>query len=287
MAWSPVREPLVGSASSGQPASWASTRAGGPASSPATTTVRGPAGSSTGSARSSHDMAQESAATSVHGPSGSSGSSRWTLRWTGPSARRQHAADGRAARLQDRRRGEGAEDPHLVGGLVGAGAAHPRRPVGGDDDQVEAGVGGLHDGGQEVGHGRPGGAHDGRAGAHLGEPEREEAGGALVDPGVQAQQVGPGRVVDREGQRRVARAGAEDDLAHPAPRAARSRRRGPGRSTGSRGLILPHGRQPALPPGDPVRSRRPAGRARRGRRPGCGRAASRRPAAAARSPRRR
>ena len=39
---SPVRDPLLGSASSGQPARSASVRAGGPASSPATTTVRGP-----------------------------------------------------------------------------------------------------------------------------------------------------------------------------------------------------------------------------------------------------
>src|SRR5205809_2765033 len=42
MAASPVRLPLVGSASSGQRARSASTRAGGPASSPATTTVRRP-----------------------------------------------------------------------------------------------------------------------------------------------------------------------------------------------------------------------------------------------------
>ena len=48
----PVRDPLLGSASSGHPACSASTRAGGPASSPATTTVRGPGGSGCGVARS-------------------------------------------------------------------------------------------------------------------------------------------------------------------------------------------------------------------------------------------
>ncbi len=89
---SPVREPLVGSASSGQPAASASTRAGGPASSPATTTVRRSALTGSGEA-------SGRAPGVIHGPpcgapssalpqpspaSGTSGSSNWRLRCTGP-----------------------------------------------------------------------------------------------------------------------------------------------------------------------------------------------------------
>ena len=76
----------MGSARSGQRARSARTRAGGPASSPATTTVRGPAGSETNAAvsRCAADAWAGPGAGS-HRSSGTSGSSSWTLRCTGPA----------------------------------------------------------------------------------------------------------------------------------------------------------------------------------------------------------
>ena len=110
---------------------------------------------------------------------------------------------------------EHAEDPDLVGGLVGTGAPQPRGAISGDHDQRHPGVGRLDHRRQEVGDGGAGGAdHCGRATADLGQTQREEAGRALVDAGVQSQRAGLRRVVQREGERCVARSGGEDHLAH-------------------------------------------------------------------------
>src|SRR6266545_2771748 len=99
MTFAPVRDPLVGSANSGQLARSASTRAGGPASSPATTTVRGPSSPlgravlATSRGRSCHvegpnsPLRRSSGADSqeeVVEVAGRRGSSNWTLRCTGP-----------------------------------------------------------------------------------------------------------------------------------------------------------------------------------------------------------
>ena len=89
------------------------------------------------------------------GPSGTSGSSSWTLRCTGPVG--DQPASSRPRPRQRRASAKLAaapKTPDLVGGLVGAGAAQPRRPVGGDDDQRHAGVGGLEHGRVQVGRPR-------------------------------------------------------------------------------------------------------------------------------------
>ena len=122
------------------------------------------------------------------------------------------AADEREDRVEIgggdvERRGEGAEDPDLVGGLVGAGAPQARGPVGGHDHHRHTGVRGLDHGGQEVGHGRARGARHRRgAVADLREAEGEEAGGPLVDARVQAQ--APGGRRRRRARRRAARCGS-------------------------------------------------------------------------------
>jgi hypothetical protein len=55
----------------------------------------------------------------------------------------------------------------------------------------------------QVGDGGARRAHHRGPGATLRQSQREEAGGALVDPGVQPEQAGLGGVEGREGQRRV------------------------------------------------------------------------------------
>ena len=106
-----------------------------------------------------------------------------------------------------------AEEAHLVGGLVGTGAPHRRRPVGGDHDQRYAGVGGLQHGRVEVRGGCARRAEDdGGPVAALGQAEREEAGGALVDPRVQRDPARLGGVVRRERQWCAPRAGAQDQV---------------------------------------------------------------------------
>ncbi len=111
---------------------------------------------------------------------------------------------------------EGAEDPDLVGGLVGVRAAEPLGAVGGDGDEGDAGVHGLEHGGMEVGDRRAARADDGRGRADLGQPEGQEAGRPLVEARVQPDQPGLGGVVRRERQRRVARSRCQHDLADPA-----------------------------------------------------------------------
>src|SRR5680860_1416552 len=99
MALSPVRAPLVGSARSGQPACSARILAGGPASSPATRTVR--SGSVSSGSGWPNDGCRVGPAVEVHGiscgrpeqaevqppsASGVSGSANCALMWTGPDA---------------------------------------------------------------------------------------------------------------------------------------------------------------------------------------------------------
>ena len=117
--------------------------------------------------------------------------------------------------------GEGAdraaEDLHLVGGLVGVGAAQARGPVGAEHDQRQPGVRGLEDGGVQVRHrGARGGHHRHRPARGPGHAEGEEAGRALVDPHVQPDPAGVGRRVQRERQRGGPGAGREHDVADPA-----------------------------------------------------------------------
>ena len=192
-----------------------------------------------------------------------------------------------------------AEDPDLVGGLVGAGAAQPGRPVGGDARPAAA----------------PACAASSTAGCRLATavpevqttaarlptlvmPEGEEAGGALVDAGVQPEPAVGRGVVGRERERGVAGAGREHQLGD----AARDQGvdDGAGQQGGGVGgggvitVILPqraaevlHLAAPGLPVRDPVRvGGEPGERARAPRRAGRP-AASRRPAAAGRRRRRR
>ena len=97
-----------------------------------------------------------------------------------------------------------AEDPRLVGGLVGAGAAEPGRPVGGDDQQRQAGVRGLEDGRVQVGHrGAAGGDHRHRSrdawrGRARGSRPSARRSGCAAEP--------PGRAASRR-ERRAARPG--------------------------------------------------------------------------------
>ncbi len=120
-------------------------------------------------------------------------------------------------RQHDARPHRAAEQAGLVDGLVGAGPDQLERAVGADDDERHPRVGGLEHRRVQVRDRRAGGHDDGhRASAAQGEPDREEAGRALVDAHVQAQPPGGVGGVHREQQRRVARAGARDDVADPA-----------------------------------------------------------------------
>jgi hypothetical protein len=107
---------------------------------------------------------------------------------------------------------QGSEDADLVGGLVGVGAAEPGRPVRGEHDEWDAGVGGLEDGGMQVGDGRPRRTDHRGPRTHLGQPESEEAGGPLVDAGVQPDQPRRRGIVRGEGERCVPRTGRDHDL---------------------------------------------------------------------------
>ncbi len=106
----------------------------------------------------------------------------------------------------------------LVGGLVRPGAAQGRRPVRGEDDERQAGVVGLEHRRVQVGHRGAAGRHDGdRLPRAPGQAEGEEAGGPLVDPGVQGERAVGGRRVHGEGERRRAGAGTEHHVPDPAP----------------------------------------------------------------------
>ena len=89
------------------------------------------------------------------------------------------------------------------------------RPVSAEDHQGDRAVGGLHHGRREVGHGRARRAdhRDGRAG-DLGQPQGEEPCRALVDPHVQADPTRTVQAQRLEGQRRRARPGGQDHVAH-------------------------------------------------------------------------
>ena len=149
-----------------------------------------------------------------------------------PGRRPQRCGDGPAhgraprpvlalrVRRHGRRQGEPhrpAEDPRLHDRLVRAGPDQLRRPVRGEHQQRHPGVGGLQDGRVQV---RDGGArgrrHRHRTPGPQREAQREEAGGPLVDPDVQPQATGGVGGVQREGQRGVARAGAEHGVGDPA-----------------------------------------------------------------------
>ena len=152
MTLSPVRQPLVGSASSGQPAFSASTRAGRAG------VVAGHDDRAGAEARGRRSSARgawiEVPPTRAPRPrptpsSGSSGSSSWTLRCTGrrcSCVRTKASSSSRSAVDDVERRREGPEDADLVGGLVGAGAPQPRRTVGRHDHQRDPGVRGLDHG---------------------------------------------------------------------------------------------------------------------------------------------
>ena len=94
-----------------------------------------------------------------------------------------------------------AEEADLVGGLGGTGAPELVRAVGGQQDQRDARVVRLEDGGVQVRDGGARGGDDGDRGDRiraLGQAEREEARRPLVDTDVQAD-----RAVVRCGSERV------------------------------------------------------------------------------------
>ena len=282
---SPVREPLVGSASSGQPAALGQhprrragvvagdhhgARAGGDRLRRAAAAPRASSTDRRAARRRAHG-AQPSPA------SGTSGSSSWTLRWTGPrrggrgdrgTARGQRAPAATCRRsVPDRRRAvrRGVRTarrrcrPGRWSGWRPCRAAAPGRSAVTHDER-HAGVRGLEHRRVQVG--------DRRAATCVttadrrrpwGQPEGEEAGGPLVDAGVQPDQAGLGGVVRREGQRGVARARARArPRVTPPATSAVDARHGPARSRRSRAAILPHGRQYLGQPGLPVRARGPA-----------------------------
>ncbi len=86
------------------------------------------------------------------------------------------------------------EQPRLLGGLVGVGAAEPGRPVGGEEHERHAGVRRLEDGRVQVRDRRAAGRDDDdRAVAGAGDAEGQEAGRPLVDARVQHQPLLRGR----------------------------------------------------------------------------------------------
>jgi hypothetical protein len=110
------------------------------------------------------------------------------------------------------------EDPGLLDRLAGAGADQGGRPVRGEREQGHTGVARLQHRGVQVRHRRARRRRD-RDGASRaqGETESEEPGRALVDADVQPQPAVDVGLVQREGERRVARTRAEHGLGDPAP----------------------------------------------------------------------
>ena len=210
------------------------------------------------------------------GPAGTSGSSSWTLRCTSPAAdRRPRPGDVDRRHLRP-------EDPDLVGGLVGVGAAQPERPVGGDDHQRHARRGGPR---------APPGAGSRPRCRTCTSPRPASRPWSARAPGSRrsarrsgcAAGAGPPRR-RRTPRRRAARS------ANPAPAPPRGRRPRPARRrrrARSVALTGPHLGQPRLPVRHPVgRGGEQVERVRiDGRQPGP--AAPRPPAPAARPPRRR
>ena len=168
-------------------------------------------------------------------PVGTSGSLSSTLSCTGPGCRlraRSPPAMQPGRSRTARSRGSGgrsdraanaahvpAEQPVLVGGLVGPGVDQRARPAGGD--QRPAGRGCARPRApRDAGWPRPcrrwspprPGAPDALARPRARKPARP-----LVDPDVQPEQADPVRLVDLVRQRRAARAGGEHELRTPWP----------------------------------------------------------------------
>jgi hypothetical protein len=201
---------------------------GGPAPSPATTTVRGPSastsalpaaaplrGGATAIGAGRHVAVRHQgvgeAEVEVHGTrqrtagGGESGGE-------GPDGGRG-VGHGVGVGEVEARAHRGAEEARLqLGGLVGPGAAQVRGAVGGHDDQGAAGVVRLEDGRVQVGHRRARRGDDGaETVAVQTRAERGEGGDALVVPHVQVQ-AAAGAALQLVGERGTARARAEDDL---------------------------------------------------------------------------
>ena len=110
-----------------------------------------------------------------------------------------------------------AEVAELLHRLVGAGAQQFVWPVGAQHDQRHPRVVGLHDRRPEVGHrGARRHRHTHRRPLGHREPDRQVAGGALVDADMQPDAACPVGVLQRKGQRRVARTRAQHDVTHAA-----------------------------------------------------------------------
>ncbi len=154
--------------------------------------------------------------------------------------------------------GEDPEDAVLLGRLVGSGATHGRGAVGGEEHEAPAGVRGLHDGGQQVAHGRAGRRdHSDRRPRARRQAQGQEPGGPLVDPDVQPHVPGSVRGMQSDGQSGRARAGAEDHLAHAT--------RDQGGEETLRALRGPHDGRVCPPPPSPPATR-PSAQTTAGRR---------------------
>ena len=77
----------------------------------------------------------------------------------------------------------GAEEPRLVGRLGGADASQLAGAIGRQEEERQARVGGLENGGCELGDGRPRGDDDGGQGSGAGQPDGHEPGAALIQDG--------------------------------------------------------------------------------------------------------
>ena len=109
------------------------------------------------------------------------------------------------------------KDGPLVDRLVGADVTQPRRSIRGQHDHRDAAVMCLQHGGVQVRDGGAGsGDHGGRSARTAGQPQRQEPGGAFVDPDVQPDPSGGIGLVQGHRQRRVAGTGRKHDLGDPA-----------------------------------------------------------------------
>ena len=297
IAFAPVRDPLSARPAAASPPARPASRAGGPASSPATTTVRGPSGSGRSASSRTTDSPRPiapldtrvvaSGSTSDTG-SGISGLVELEVqvhRAAGEPGGVEASGDGaaRSAKL--------AASPKrrdLVGGLVGAGAAQAGRPVGGDATRGTPAWAASSTAGCRLAARyprwsppRPGGAMP------LASPRARKARGALVDPGVQpdprrrrparrtaARCASPGRAPRRSARARRARSTSQVASSVEARHGRRSCRRA------STSAI--RRRQCSSRSGEAASSSSAAGST-----PGGARSARRRPGAAGRPPRRR